>query len=309
MNLHRIKYPFAIFTETGSTVHASDVPNGLNCNCHCPFCSEKLIAINNEGNKREDHFRHRADTNCKADYETFIHWLSKHVVKNLKYITLPAIDTSDIRFDSEFLTERNGILKKHGLDPYLLNPRTEKVQPPMKIPITDCKNEVWFKTNLGAVKPDIVIYYEDNEFFIEPFFTNPISDEKHQKLVQLNKSVLAINLGSFVERNGPVFTLEKFITFLQDETRSKKWVVIRKEKIEKLKQTYLVELEKQLLLKSEIITEYKDLEKAIANFYSEIGEHNKQIQKLHENIAVIQNRRKEIEADLGIVNDIYEDLK
>lgn len=304
MNLHRIKYPLAILTETGSIVQASDVPNGLNCNCHCPFCKEKLIAVNNERNKLEDHFRHKADTKCKADYETFIHWLSKHVIKNLEYIVLPSIDTSNFQFDKEFLAERSAILVNHGLPPYLLNPRIEKIQAETKIPIEDCKSEVWFKTGLGPVKPDIVIYHEESELFIEPFFTNPIDNEKLQKLTQLNKSVITIDLRAFIEKNGPIFTLEKFTTFLRDTTSSKKWIMIRKEKIEKLKRIYLQELEKQLSLQSQIITEYKDLEKAISNANDEIGEHNKKILKLQAEIAAIQNRRKEIEANLGIGRSI-----
>lgn len=60
--------------------HISEVENGLKCDCVCVECSEKLIAINNKNNKREIHFRHEVETNCKGGVETSLHLLAKQIV-------------------------------------------------------------------------------------------------------------------------------------------------------------------------------------------------------------------------------------
>ena len=60
--------------------HISEVDNGLKCNCLCVKCNEKLIAINNKNNKREIHFRHEVESDCRGGIETALHLLAKQIV-------------------------------------------------------------------------------------------------------------------------------------------------------------------------------------------------------------------------------------
>jgi hypothetical protein len=74
--------------ETEKIVHISKVENGLKCNCECVECGEKLIAINNKNNKREIHFRHEIESDCKGGIETALHLLAKQIVAENNSIKL-----------------------------------------------------------------------------------------------------------------------------------------------------------------------------------------------------------------------------
>lgn len=73
-------------------VHIEDVPNGISCNCKCPSCGERLIAVANDNFrpfKKIAHFRHVNDTDCPGAYETALHLLAKEVLGEIKKIQLP----------------------------------------------------------------------------------------------------------------------------------------------------------------------------------------------------------------------------
>lgn len=116
-NLH---IPIALNKENGKLVNVKDVPNGLGCNCYCAKCKENLIAVNKEI-KQKAHFRHTDNSNCEFNnnYESYIHWLTKEIFKNINSISLPQIKSSDIRFDSIRFQELNkkifNFLKTNGL--------------------------------------------------------------------------------------------------------------------------------------------------------------------------------------------------
>lgn len=300
MELHRIKYPLAVLTATGKIVHASEVANGIGCMCHCKFCSESLIAINNEDNKQTDHFRHNANTNCKANYETYIHWLCKEIIKSLEYIILPEISTKEILIEESILIARRTILKTYGLENLYF--QNSIVQSTQKLYIVNCRDEVRFDTPLGDVVADIVISNNGQELFIEPFLTNPISREKNEKLLELDKSVITIDLSSFILANDYLFTLDNFRDFVQNGTSSKQWHIIRKEKKEKLITAYLNGLENMLRSKAHQINKRKELQQEIASCSQEILNHYQIINNLKNQIFTCQTEQKEIEAALG-VND------
>ena len=77
-----IKY--AINTEN-RLMFIDDVPNGLECNCICPGCKEKLIAKNN-GKIRDHHFAHSNNNECVSGYQTMIHLLAKAIIMNKRII-------------------------------------------------------------------------------------------------------------------------------------------------------------------------------------------------------------------------------
>jgi len=79
--------------RSSEIVHISNVENGLKCNCECIECGEKLIAINNKNNKREIHFRHEIESDCKGGIETALHLLAKQIVAENNSIKL---------FDNEY---------------------------------------------------------------------------------------------------------------------------------------------------------------------------------------------------------------
>lgn len=73
---------YAVNTEN-RLVYINDVPNGLECNCVCPGCKEKLIA-KNDGKIREHHFAHANNNECITGYQTMIHLLAKDIIEETK---------------------------------------------------------------------------------------------------------------------------------------------------------------------------------------------------------------------------------
>lgn len=100
--------PYAL-NKDNNWVYIEDVPNGLECNCHCPCCKESLIARNN-GIKREHHFAHSSGSNCHGYYETTLHLLSKEIIQTEKAIMLPEygfLESQQLVFEKVEVEERN----------------------------------------------------------------------------------------------------------------------------------------------------------------------------------------------------------
>jgi hypothetical protein len=109
--------------ETGRIRHISEVNNGLNCKCICSErdCDIRLIAVNNKNNKRDHHFRHETETDCKGGIETALHLLSKQIISESDYIQFP--DETNFSYDSSF---EEVLLEKYRPDIIIENLNEEK---------------------------------------------------------------------------------------------------------------------------------------------------------------------------------------
>lgn len=87
--------------KDGNLVHVDKVPNGLDCNCFCPKCKDKLKA-RHEGKKYAHCFAHLPGADCVGAVESALHKMAKEVLLREKKIILPATNTSAsrlLRFD------------------------------------------------------------------------------------------------------------------------------------------------------------------------------------------------------------------
>ena len=73
--------------KNNETVHISEVPSGLQCECICPVCNGKLEA--HKGKIKVHHFKHYEITNCQGALETSIHLASKRLFLAKKEVLLP----------------------------------------------------------------------------------------------------------------------------------------------------------------------------------------------------------------------------
>lgn len=64
----------------GNIVYVDDVAKGLDCDCICPCCKEKLIAKNG-GTKKIHHFAHASGVECDGAYESMLHLLAKERIR------------------------------------------------------------------------------------------------------------------------------------------------------------------------------------------------------------------------------------
>ena len=146
--------------KDNAMVNISDVENGLKCECVCAGCRGVLIA-KNKGEVRTPHFAH-LNEECKNAQESALHRLAKELIAKRKVIKLP---------------EYKGI----------------------KCP--DFNTDGWsYELEYGGekgVRPDLVFYQEDKMLFIEVAVTNPVSQEKRDKLLKIGTPTLQFNLKPF----------------------------------------------------------------------------------------------------------------
>lgn len=63
--------------------------NGNQCDCFCPYCHAPLQA-RKEGSKRQHHFAHMPDSECKVSHESALHLLAKEIIEEKKAVMVPA---------------------------------------------------------------------------------------------------------------------------------------------------------------------------------------------------------------------------
>lgn len=252
MKEHSFEMPIAINRNTNKIVHVNDVDGGIKCNCYCPICNEDLIAINKEENIQRPHFRHNKNANCSSNGESYIHWLTKEVFKDINQIFLPPITYSDFEINLKANNNFRNKLKKYFEKKDLL-PEFDRLiftnfqlQSKSTIEINGCESEVHRKSNFGDIDVDVVLKVCDMEIFIEPYFTNKIDENKRKKIFDLDISTISINLISFVRINGWFFTIDDFKNFLINDIKNKKWEYIRTQKIDNLSEKFIKMLDKEV---------------------------------------------------------------
>ena len=75
----------------GEMVHVDSVPRGLQCDCVCPYCHERLMA--RHGDQREHGFAHHSDNrgaNLNICYMVILYKLAEQIVKTRKRIHAPS---------------------------------------------------------------------------------------------------------------------------------------------------------------------------------------------------------------------------
>lgn len=289
---NNIKIPIALSKATNKLVNVKDVPNGLACNCYCASCKTDLIAVNMEV-KQKAHFRHSSDSNCEHNnyYESYIHWLTKEVFKEIDKVQLPPIRVLNLREGSDsyvkFMTEIKTFFEANNLKSESANYGAFyniMLQQKSEIGIKNVKTEESFQSQYGNIIVDIVVTIEKQHLFIEPFFTSKIDDFKFKKLVNLNVSVISIDLMNYVKGNKFLFTIEDFRNFLVNDMDSKCWEYVRRERVEALTRMFFNKLDKVIKEHKTVIQKNKDSTKAIEEMKKRKIELMKEIYKIDKEI-------------------------
>lgn len=90
----------------GNWKHVNDVDSGLACNCFCPHCGARLVAINSkpEGLSKAHHFAHERGSDCVWSDESSLHRLAKEILSEEQMVMLPIIEgdsgPKQLEFDS-----------------------------------------------------------------------------------------------------------------------------------------------------------------------------------------------------------------
>ena len=88
----------------GNWKHVNEVESGLACNCYCPHCRARLIAINSkpEGESKAHHFAHERGSDCVWSDESSLHKLAKEVLAEEQIIMLPVLQGESVARQLEF---------------------------------------------------------------------------------------------------------------------------------------------------------------------------------------------------------------
>ena len=278
-------------------IHISEVLSGYDC--YCFHCKEKMVAVNRERNKIIPHFRHKPGSNCDVSLETYLHWLAKEVLsKHLDSIELPEINSKYLFEDEqskmlEILFEKYEVPKEFQRKFFY----GHILQPITKIELTNHSIEKTFKSIQGKIKVDFVIENDLSPLFIEPFFSNPIDDDKLRKIEQLDISTISIDLRPFGGDKGYDFTLPKFRKYISDP-QSKSWKYLRNSKRQRLLKKYRNSIEEDIANHTNTFNDYHNVSKEITELQKSMEPILNKLSEIRRNI---NNKNSELKSILDTV--------
>lgn len=139
--------------------------------------TEKLVNISDATNDN------KPNSKCKGNVESYIHWVTKEIFKEITEIELPEIFKDNLTDNQrEKLDNQVNKLIEQNV-PEILHLKFRKslkknLSESRKFQIEKVETEKEFNTSIGNVRIDIVTTINNQKLFIEPFFTNPIDDFK-----------------------------------------------------------------------------------------------------------------------------------
>jgi hypothetical protein len=189
-----VTYPIALQGE--NVIHADDAIGGVMY--QCPECSKELF-LRVRGDNR--HFVHNSDSEGGCRKETFVHYMSKHIIERFKYVLLPEVilgyppyTEEQDEFRREFNLNREGAALAGG---WLAGDRTRaELDIARKFPVSAVTMEKLF----DDVKPDLVLWSGKVRLFLEIKVSHEIGHVKRKKLKAKGLNVLELDL-SHIDRD------------------------------------------------------------------------------------------------------------
>jgi hypothetical protein len=181
--------------RNGVINHIDDVENGINCNCSCSYCGNRLVA-KNAGLKKMHHFAHFSGVECGKAIESAVHKLAKQVFYEIKKLLLPPCEGFGPRGLQEYISAT--II---DFDEVVL----EKNAP----------------TTNAIIRPDAIGYVGMKQIFVEFCYTHGVSKEKQNLIEQNNTSCVEIILNPDLQHPG------RMKAFLLQSIESKRWIFHR----------------------------------------------------------------------------------
>lgn len=289
---NEITYPVAYDFDRRQIISISDVTNENKSHLGCPYCRHSFVAVRNH---QTPHFKHKARSSCSVSQETYLHWVTKEVFKEIKEIELPELLIDDLpgkqrqRFQAIFneIIDHNMPESFRGI---FIKSLKNNLSESLELKIDGVHTEIDFETELGNIRVDIVVDHLQRKLFIEPFFSNPIDNEKRRKLQLINIPTLSIDLKVFIDHFGSTYTLQNLNKYLISKL-SKKWIYLQDKvydrHIDNYKKYLLEEIEKN---KSSIDFHYSNLEK--------ISGLEKRVSDLNMDIKIAQDQKEAIEQNI-----------
>ncbi len=194
---------FAMDKE-GRIRSVDEVARGLACECVCPCCREAVIA--RQGDIREWHFAHVADSECEGGLETALHLAAKQLLLEHRGMTVPEIR---IQKEVRLPDGRVGIGSTY--------------RPERWVDFTEVASE----KSVGQIRPDIVAVVGTTMLFVEVAVTHFVDPDKQAVLEKLGLPTIEIDLANF---QGERWTWELLAEHVIEHALNKCWVHFLDEK-------------------------------------------------------------------------------
>lgn len=295
------KYPVAFSFSKNEVVPIDEVTEENRLSLYCPTCKTNFIAVLNH---RTPHFKHKPNTSCSGTQETYLHWLSKELFKEIKEIEIPELHIDDLpekqrqKFQLKFnkiidpnVPETFRSIFKKSLKKNLINSR--------KIVLDNIEIEKEFKTTYGNIRVDVVAINKGKPLFIEPFFTNPIDKEKEGKISAIGIATLSLDLLKFIEFYGQNYTVEILKKYLISKV-GKKWVYLGDKVFDEHIECYMNYLLNEVEENKDTINFHQSTQIKISTLEEECNNKYGEIGKLKDEIDDLQTEIFELKNAIGI---------
>lgn len=202
---------------------------GLDCNCVCPNCKVPLVA--KLGDRKQHHFAHDRDSNCKIEYaqQTALHLMAKEIIEEEKEVLFPEFR---IYPENVGIWDRYDRLAHYSCTKNIIV-HFDSVELEKEIPDIN-------------IIPDVIVKKGEDVCLIEIKVTHSVDEEKKRKVDKRGLPMLEIDLSDYRD----VLDKKILADILKNNINNKKWIsnprVFEKhkeiarnhfqEKIEKIKQ-------------------------------------------------------------------------
>ena len=107
-----IKYPIAFHKQSEKLIDISDVNDNNKTDLICLECQENFVAVQNHPTP---HFKHKPNSKCKGKIESYIHWVTKEIFKEINEIELPEIFKDNLTNNQKDKLDNqvNNLIKKN----------------------------------------------------------------------------------------------------------------------------------------------------------------------------------------------------
>ena len=168
--------------------HISSAENGLKCNCTCPSCGERLVAVNRiRKGKARPHFRHYSNINCDhiTYRETIVHLLAKEIIKEKGFIVLPKISYYLNTNYASYMTSIDPEIKLDSLPLYI----------EQNIETYDLYfDSIRIEKKKHKIKPDIQVFKNGTLLIIEIAYSHFVDPDKLKKIKDDHLNAIEIDL-------------------------------------------------------------------------------------------------------------------
>ena len=162
--------------KSGKMVYVDDVPNGVACNCICPYCRENLVA--RHGTERAHGFAHASKergANLKICLKVIVFKLAEQIIKTEKRIYMPSyygiFKPKSIEFET---VEINGDFEREDRQPDIIATTKDNQKYLIEFCFKDYvrhKQEIDFE-NLNCLEIDLAEQKIDDRDSLKNFLVN-----------------------------------------------------------------------------------------------------------------------------------------